>query len=78
MRLLLDRPVLLMDHVAPRFGRDLRSRDRIEGMLIDVVAARTMVVCERFKRLDRVEDISELRVSRAAFPILRVCRNVES
>jgi hypothetical protein len=52
--------VLLVDHLAPRPRRDLRSRERVEAVLVEVVAARFVVACERLKRLDRVEDIARV------------------
>ena len=55
-----DLAVLVMDHLAPRSGRDLRSRERVEGVFIDVVASRTVLVGERLKCLDRVEDIADV------------------
>ena len=42
--------VLVMDHLAPRLGGDLRARKAVEGVLVDVVAARTVVAGESPKR----------------------------
>jgi hypothetical protein len=53
-----DLAVLMMDHHAPRPGRDLCTWERVEGVLVNIVAARTVVASERLKRLDRVEDVS--------------------
>ena len=56
-----DLAVLVMDHLAPRSGRDLRTREWVEGVLVDVVAAQTVVAGERLNGLDRVEDGAEVR-----------------
>src|SRR5689334_434492 len=50
-----------MDHSAPRPGRDDRSTEQDERVLVDVIAARAVLVCERLKRLDRVEDVDDVR-----------------
>ena len=42
-----DLAVLVMDHLAPCSGLDLRSREWVEGVLIDVVPPRTVVMGER-------------------------------
>jgi hypothetical protein len=55
-----DLAVLVMDHLAPRPGRDARFRERAEGMLVDVVAARSVFTGERLKGLNRVEDVAEV------------------
>jgi hypothetical protein len=39
---------------------DLRSRERVEGVLVDVAAARIVVAGERLYCLDRVEDIADV------------------
>jgi len=56
-----DLPVLMMDYLAPRTGRSFRAREWVEGVLIDVIAARTMVAGECLKSLDRVNEIAEVR-----------------
>ena len=51
-----------MDHSSPSPSQDLRARERVEGVLVDVIAAQTTIVGEHFKTLDCVEDHeSELR-----------------
>ena len=55
-----DLAVLMMNHLAPRPSRDLCPWERVEGVLVDVVAARTVVARERLKRLDRVEDVADV------------------
>jgi hypothetical protein len=49
-----------MDHLAPRFRRDVRSEERREGMHVNVVSARTVVAGERCKRLEQVEDVADI------------------
>jgi hypothetical protein len=49
-----------MNYIAPRPGRDLCPWERFEGVFVDVVAARTVVACERSKRLDRVENVADV------------------
>jgi hypothetical protein len=39
-----DLAVLTMDHLAPRSGRDLCPWKRVEGVLVDVVAAGTEAI----------------------------------
>jgi len=55
------RPSLIVDHFAPRPGGDLCSSERLAGVLVDVVAARTVFVGEHWKCLDRVENIADVR-----------------
>ena len=52
--------ILVMDHLAPSSGRDLCPWERVERVLIDVVAARTVVAGDRLKRLNRVEDVADV------------------
>ena len=51
----------MMDHLAPRSGRDLGSRQRVEGVLVDVATAWCVVEGERMGRFERVEDVAEVR-----------------
>ena len=50
----------VMDHLAPSPGRDLRSGEPVNGVLIDVVAARTEVACKYPRGLDQVENIVDV------------------
>ena len=50
----------MIDQLALWPGRDLRCWQRIENVLIHAVAARTVVACDRWKRLDRVEDVGDV------------------
>lgn len=53
--------VLVMDYVAPRSGGELGARERVEGGLIDVVSARTVLASECLKKLYRVEDVADVQ-----------------
>jgi hypothetical protein len=47
--------VVVLGHLAPRSGLDLHSGVRVDRVLVDFVAARTVVASERLKQLDRVK-----------------------
>ena len=51
--------VPVMDHLAPSPGRNLSPWERVEGVLVDVVATRTVVAGKRLKSLDCVEDVAD-------------------
>jgi len=55
-----DLTVLMMDHLAPRPGRDLRSGERVEGVVVDVVAAWAVVASKGLKRLGRDWDVADV------------------
>jgi hypothetical protein len=56
-----DLAVLVVDHLAPRSGRDLRFREGVERVLINLAAARPVFAGERWMSLDRVYDIADAR-----------------
>ena len=52
-----------MDHLAPRSGGDLRTRELVNRVLVDVVTARTMITGDRFRILNRVDEFTNVRPS---------------
>jgi hypothetical protein len=48
-----------MDELAPCTRRDFRARERVEGMLVNVVATWAMLVGERLLCIDRMNDVAD-------------------
>jgi len=42
----------VVDYFAPRTGRDVRARESVEGVLVNVVAAQTVICGERLESID--------------------------
>ncbi len=53
-------PILMMDQLAPCTGCNLLAGERVEGMLVHVVATWTMVSRERRESLERVNYIADV------------------